>query len=136
MLAGRSWDWKTSPIEIEPGETDTLHTDFFVPQEVSVVQFSDRKILEEFSITEIGDELTKLVEAAPNTKLLLSFSNVEHLSSAALGMLIKLNKQVDENGGQLKLSDIAPQIYEVFKITRLNKLFEIHDTAEQALASF
>lgn len=103
---------------------------------VNVVTFTDRKILEEISINEIGEELNKLVEGEKGTKILLSFTNVEHLSSAALGVLITLNKKVAEQEGTLKLSDIAPQIYEVFKITRLNKLFEIHDTAEKALATF
>ncbi|MCH8252403.1 MAG: STAS domain-containing protein [Planctomycetes bacterium] len=103
---------------------------------VNVVTFTDRKILEEISINEIGEELNKLVEGEKGTKILLSFTNVEHLSSAALGVLITLNKKVAEQEGTLKLSDIAPQIYEVFKITRLNKLFEIHDTAEKALVTF
>ena len=103
---------------------------------VSVVEFADRKILDELSITEIGDELTKLAEDHTNPKILLSFKNVEHLSSAALGMLIKLNKEVAAKAGSLKLSDITPQIFEVFKITRLNKLFDIHDSAEKALAEF
>ena len=101
-----------------------------------VVRFTDRKILEELSIEEIGEELSQLVEGAPAIKLLLSFESVEHLSSAALGMLIKLNKEVSEQGGQLKLSDIAPHIYEVFKITRLYRLFDIDGTAEQALSRF
>ena len=103
---------------------------------VVVVHFSDRKILEELSIREIGDELTGLVETRDAIRLLVSFKNVEHLSSAALGMLIKLNRQVSEAEGTLKLSDISPQIYEVFKITRLNKLFDIHETAGRAMASF
>ncbi len=103
---------------------------------VKVVRFTERKILEELSISQIGEELSKLVDEAPAVKVLLSFEHVEHLSSAALGMLITLNKQVSEEGGKLKLSDITPQIYEVFKITRLNKLFDIYGTAEQALASF
>jgi anti-sigma B factor antagonist len=51
-------------------------------------------------------------------------------------MLIKLNNQVQEQAGKLKLSDITPPIYEVFKITRLNKLFEIYGTKEEALDSF
>ena len=38
--------------------------------------------------------------------------------------------------GQLRLADIDPQIYEVFVITKLNKLFQIFDSADQALASF
>ena len=101
-----------------------------------VVTFADRKILEELSITQIGDELSKLTHGTSNIKLLLSFVDVEHLSSAALGMLIKLNNEVAEQGGKLKLSDIAPPIYEVFKITRLNRLFDIHDTKDGALAGF
>ncbi len=103
---------------------------------IHIVEFSDRKILDELCISEIRDELSKLVESTTGIKLLLSFENVEHLSSAALGVLITLNKQVSDGKGKLKLSDITPQIYEVFKITRLNKLFEIHDTAEKALSSF
>ncbi|MCK6455229.1 MAG: STAS domain-containing protein [Phycisphaerae bacterium] len=103
---------------------------------ICVVEFSDRKILDELCIQEIQDELMKLVDSEPKIKLLVSFGNVDHLASAALGMLITLNKRVQEKGGVLKLSNIRSQIFEVFKITRLNKLFDIHDTAEQAQASF
>ena len=104
--------------------------------EIDVVEFVDRKILDELSITELGDQLQKVVESAPAIRLLLNFQNVEHLSSAALGMLITLEKRVKENEGTLKLCNINPQIYEVFKITRLNRLFAILDTTEEALASF
>jgi anti-sigma B factor antagonist len=103
---------------------------------VNVVGFADRKILEELSIREIEEEIGQLIENRPGANLLLSFRNVDHLSSAALGMLITLNKKMSDQGGKLKLSDISPQIFEVFKITRLNKLFDIHPTAEQALQSY
>ena len=103
---------------------------------VNVVEFADRKILEELSISEIGQELSQLLESEPGAQILLNFKNVEHLSSAALGMLITLRQQVIEQNGKLKLSDITPQIYEVFKITRLSKLFDIHNTARQALDAF
>jgi anti-sigma B factor antagonist len=103
---------------------------------VSVIEFADRKILEELSIQEIGEELHQVVESEPGIKLLLNFKNVDHLSSAALGMLITLNKKVKEQSGELKLSDINRQIFEVFKITRLNRVFDIHDTADQALTQF
>lgn len=103
---------------------------------VSCVEFADRKILEELSIQEIGEELDRIVTTEPHIQLLLNFKNVDHLSSAALGMLITLKKKVDEQSGKLKLSDINRQIFEVFKITSLNRLFDIHDTADQALAGF
>ena len=103
---------------------------------VSVVEFEDRKIIEELSIAQIGESLSDVVHAHPNVKLVLSFRNVEHLSSAALGMLINLRTQVEKAGGKLKLSNIRPQIYEVFKITQLHRLFNIHETAAQAIHQF
>jgi anti-sigma B factor antagonist len=105
-------------------------------QGISIVEFSDRKILDELCIHEIQEELSILVESRPGVKLLLCFRNVEHLSSAALGMLITLKKKVEEAKGVLKLSNINPQIFEVFKITRLNKIFDIHPTTDKALAAF
>ena len=39
-------------------------------------------------------------------------------------------------GGKLKLCNIRPQIYEVFAITKLNKLFEIRENQDDAVAAF
>lgn len=103
---------------------------------VTVVRFADRKILEEIPIAEIGEQLTTLADSEDGIKLLLDFENVEHLSSAVLSMLINLNKRVSEQKGQLKLANIKPQIYEVFKITRLNELFDIRDSVTDAKKSF
>ncbi len=103
---------------------------------VNVIEFNDRKILDELSINELGDQLKEVADAERAVRILLNFQNVEHLSSAALGMLITLDKRVKEQKGQLKLSNINPQIYEVFKITRLNKLFQIHESASQAMGAF
>ncbi len=112
------------------------HLDMSREGDVAVVRFSDRKILEEVPIAEIGDQLTALVDSSPAIKLLLDFDNVEHLSSAVLSMLINLNKRVTDQGGKLKLANIKPQIYEVFRITRLNKLFDIYETTAKAKASY
>jgi anti-sigma B factor antagonist len=104
--------------------------------EVTVVGFLDRNILEETSIQQIGEEIGKLVEQTPGIKLLINFENVEHLSSAALGTLITINNKVRQRGGQLRLSNIDTQIYEVFVITKLNKLFQIHENVENAVKSY
>lgn len=107
-----------------------------VDEQVTRVEFVDRNIIDEANIQQIGEELMKLVEAGTRPKLLISFMGVEHLSSAALGTLIHVHKRLEQRNGQLRLSDINPQIFEVFKITRLNKLFQVFDTAEKALKSF
>lgn len=100
------------------------------------VEFVDRNILDEANIQQIGEEITAIIDANPAPKMVLSFSNVDHLSSAALGALITIHNRMKAKQGQLRLSNIDPQIYEVFTITKLNKLFEIHDTADHAAASF
>jgi len=61
---------------------------------------------------------------------------VDHLSSAALGALITIHNKLKARGGVLKLANIDPQIYEVFVITKLNKLFEIHESLDAAVESF
>jgi anti-sigma B factor antagonist len=104
--------------------------------DVTVVRFVDRKILDEANIQELGQELFQLIEDENHKSLLLNFSSVEFLSSAALGKLITLDKRVKAHGGKLKLSNIRPEIYEVFAITKLNKLFDIKDDEADALASF
>ncbi len=104
--------------------------------EITKIEFLDRNILEEASIQQIGDEIGALIDNATNPKLLISFENVEHLSSAALGTLITINNKIRQKGGQLRLANIDKQIYEVFVITKLNKLFQIHANNEKALKSF
>ncbi len=103
---------------------------------VTQVEFVDRNILDEANIQAIADEIHGALDRSENPKLLLNFANVDHLSSAALGALITINSKVKDRSGSLRLANIDPQIYEVFLITRLNKLFEIHETAEEALESF
>ncbi len=104
--------------------------------DVTVVRFRDRKIIDDINIQELGQELFRLIEQDGRQKLLLNFSAVDFLSSAALGKLITLDKKVKAHSGAMKLSNIRPEIYEVFAITKLNRLFDIQDDEADALAAF
>lgn len=100
------------------------------------IEFIDRNILDEGNIQMISEEISRLIDAEATPKLLISFANVDHLSSAALGALITINNKIRQKNGQLRLASIDPQIYEVFVITRLNKLFQIHESVDDAIKSF
>jgi anti-sigma B factor antagonist len=104
--------------------------------DITVVNFIDKKILDEQNIQVIGEQLFSLVEQEQVKKMLLNFRNVEYLSSAALGKLIALHKKVQAAGGKLVLCSIDPQIYEVFVITKLDKLFKIKKDEQDALQAF
>jgi anti-sigma B factor antagonist len=94
--------------------------------EGTVATFNN-KILDDANVQGIGEELFKLVDHISAGKLILNFSNVEYLSSAALGKLISLNKKVNAVGSKLLLCDMPPQIFEIFQVTRLDKLFTFGD---------
>jgi len=104
--------------------------------DVTVVNFVDRKILDEQNIQVIGEQLFSLVDEQGLKKILLNFSNVEYLSSAALGKLITLNKKLQQAGGKLILCNIDAQIFEVFEITKLDRFFKIIKDEQAALQAF
>jgi anti-sigma B factor antagonist len=104
--------------------------------EISIVNFIDRKILDEQNIQKIGEDLFSLVDELGRIKILLNFSNVEYLSSAALGKFITLNKKVNAANGKLILCNISDDIQEVFEITKLNRLFIIQKDEQTALQAF
>ena len=104
--------------------------------DVTVVRFNDRKILDEAGILQFGAELFSLVEQDNRKSILLNFDGVEFLSSAALGKLITLDRKVKSHKGRLKMSNIRPEILDVFAVTKLNKVFDIRDGEEEALAAF
>ena len=104
--------------------------------DVTVVEFKDEKILDEANIQQIGEELYEVVESHANTKMLVNFENVAFLSSATLGKLISLNKRASKVGTTLKFCSIRADLLQVFEMTGLTKVFDIHDDQESALESF
>ena len=105
-------------------------------KDVAVVEFTNNRILDESVLEDIRATLGHLVEASLHPKLLLDFAQVDHMSSAALGMLINIHKAIREKNGQLRLAGIQPQIFEVFVTTKLNKVFRILNTRQEAMDSF
>ena len=99
----------------------------------TVVSFTDERILEEKDINELQESLMSVIESAScKISLILDFGNVRFLSSAVLGLLIRVSKRIYEQEGQLRLCNINPKIYEIFKITRLTKIFDIYTDVESA----
>ena len=108
---------------------------------VKIVLFIENKILDETNIQEIGQGLLYLADQATlpvgsRPKMLLDFSNIDHLSSAALGMLIQLNHRIKQLNGELRLCNIKSALMEVFVITRLDKSLRILPNVDDAMATF
>lgn len=104
--------------------------------DVTVVTFIDRKILDEQNIQIIGEQLFSLVHDEGWRKLVLCFSNVEYMSSSMSGKLVTLRKKTRDAGGNLVLCNLAPQVYEVFEIIKMDKFFNIQKGKQAALQVF
>jgi len=100
--------------------------------DATIITFTDEKILEEKDIKALQESIMSVIEQAKRINLILDFGNVRFLSSAVLGLLIRLSKRIYEHDGSLRLCNINPKIYEIFKITRLTKTFDIYKDVESA----
>ncbi len=69
-------------------------------------------------------------------KFVIDFSHTGYIDSSGLGVLVSLSKKIREHGGELRLSQLNEDLRTLFELTKLDTLFKITDTKEQALAGF
>jgi anti-sigma B factor antagonist len=68
-------------------------------------------------------------------KVLLNLKNVRYIDSSGIASLVEGLKAARDNGARLILYGLSSSVREVLELSRLQKIFEIYDTEEQALAS-
>ena len=101
--------------------------------EVVVVQSVCKKLLMKDDLRQFRLDLEKLLVGREQPRTVLDFDGVEFLASDALQSLINLQKKTEQAGGRLQLCTIRPEMYEVFTITKLSKMFNISTCREESL---
>ena len=104
--------------------------------DIHLIEFTATSLLDAARIEEVGRELDGLIEQSGHPKFIIDFSNVTHISSAAIGVIISAHKKAVSMKGELRLAAIGPRIYEVFKLTKLDKLLKIYPDTDKALKKF
>jgi anti-sigma B factor antagonist len=105
-------------------------------KDVTVVSFQNVSVLDSANIEALGQSLMNLVETQDTRKLILEFTAVRFMSSQALGVLLQLKKSLDPVHGKVVIVGIRPELYKVFRITNLHKMFTFHDELDKALQEF
>lgn len=100
------------------------------------IQLDDPRLLDEGRIQQVERELGEAIDASEETRVVLDFSKVQFMSSSMLGKLVAFSKKIKSYKAKLKFACVSPDILEVFKITRLNKVFDIEKDAESARKAF
>jgi len=75
----------------------------------TIITLMNERFLDARDIQELQESIMPVVEQARREKLILDFCNVEFLSSAVLGLLIKIHKNVYSRKGKLQLRNILFQ---------------------------
>jgi anti-anti-sigma factor len=106
-------------------ERDRLTVEVEVGDE-AVVRFTGSGLsLTEENARSLDRLLSAAAGEARGRNLVLDFSNVEFLSSAALDALVRLHLQLKAAGGRLAVRRLDDELYELFEVTRLTSLFEV-----------
>ena len=66
-------------------------------------------------------------------KFVIDFSNTGYIDSSGLGVLVSLSKKIREQGGELRLANLNEDLRTLFELTKLDTLFTIADSREEAL---
>jgi len=103
--------------------------------DISVVKLVDDKVTDADRIAALGEELMTLAQPEGG-RVVINMDNVRFLSSSAINKLIVLERRLTSNGGRLKLSNLRPEVEEVFNITQLHSVFDIRSNEEDALSAF
>jgi anti-sigma B factor antagonist len=95
-----------------------------------VVVVEDRRIDAAVAVR-FKERMLELTES-PKQRVVLDLSKVEFLDSSGLGAVVGSMKQLGRNR-HLDLAGLTPTVDKVFRITRMNRVFRIYESAEAAI---
>jgi len=135
-LCGTELSTDNSP---PPAETPCPHCGkplWFVHKQVEhvvIVDFSPGRILKDGEFQVLREFL---FAQSPTPKVILNLTNCQYFSDTTLAGFILLYKKLTEARGKLKICCLRPPMSDVFKLARLDQLFDIYDDEKTALAGF
>ena len=86
-----------------------------------------------FSSSKLKKELCALLDGG-HGDLLFDLSAVDFVDSSGLGVLVGTFKQVRVSDGNVRLASLRPAVKKIFELTRLDQVFAIYESLEEALA--
>lgn len=100
---------------------------------VTILSFeSDDQIRDPEPLREIISDICR--EGRKN--ILIDLENITFISSSVLGFLITSYQHLKNKDGQLKLLNVQPCVYNVFELTRIDRIIEMFNDRQTALQSF
>jgi len=110
--------------------------DSYAKDDILTIRIQDERLIEPEQLKRLFDDLYTLLGKTDSQQVVLDFSGVKFMASSMLSKLVALQKKCEEYRAKLKLCSVTPDIMQVFKITKLNKVFDIQPDEATARKSF
>ena len=110
-----------------------MDTDFYAVRQFgkyTAVIFRTRSLMNPTELEQIRAGILRLVEEENRSPLVLDFHRVQYLSSQLIGVILTLHKKLKSG---LVLCGVSPQLIELLKLTRLDRLLTIKPTLKEAV---
>lgn len=88
-----------------------------------------------YNANELKSVLQEIMQQG-KSRIVLNLENVPFIDSTGIGVLLTTVPVARKNGGDIKLSAVAPSVHKVFKITNLTKFFQIYKDEAASLTAF
>ena len=104
--------------------------------DVGILTIEQARLLDDSSLHGVQKQLLELLDSIEEKKIVVDFRLVDFVSSAGLGMLIRIKKRCTDDGKALRICSLEPTVAETIHITGLDQLFQINEDAAQAILAF
>ena len=85
--------------------------------------------------SEVSTRLNEIINDG-TYQLIVDMGGVNYVSSAGWGVFVGEIRTIRENGGDLKIVQMTPDVFEVFEMLEFNRILDYYETIEEAVNDF
>lgn len=83
----------------------------------------------------LENKISEIINLGQN-KIIVNFQDLDYISSAGLGVFMAFIEELRQSGGDIKMADMKPKVFNIFDLLGFPILFDIEKTEQDALLKF
>jgi anti-sigma B factor antagonist len=107
----------------------------FIGAQANITLLRLKGYLDTTTSAEVSSKLRELMNSN-NYQYIVDMSSVNYVSSAGWGVFVGEIRSIRENGGDLKIVQMTPDVYDVFEMLEFNRILDYYETIEEAVNDF
>lgn len=107
----------------------------FIDKEIPVILVEAKGYIDQANCDKLQKLFDELFESN-HSNIILDFSTLDYMSSAGWGILVGDVKRFKEKGGDIKISNMRPEVFEVFQMLEFYHILDEYYSNDEALNAF